>query len=171
MGWPAGEFGRNMISGLINGITGMLGQLKSTVVGAASSAANWFKRKLDINSPSRVFHGFGGFMMQGLSNGIDGGAGEPVRRLDNLSRRMTAAIAVGTAVPAMATGIPAGAGSSAARAALPVGSSAPVTINIYGAVGQTPEDLAKAVRAEWDRLQREQTANGRSTFADKPDWE
>jgi len=166
-----GEFGRNMIAGLINGITGMLGQLKATIFGAASSAANWFKRKLDINSPSRVFHGFGGFMMQGLSNGIDGGAGEPVRRLDNLSRRMTAAIAVGTAVPAMATGVPAGAGSSATRAAMPIGSSAPVTINIYGAAGQAPEDLAKAVRAEWDRLQREQTANGRATFADKPDWE
>ena len=177
LGWFAslpsrfGEFGRNMITGMINGITGMLGQLKATIVGAASSAANWFKAKLGIHSPSRVFAGFGGFMMQGLSNGIDGGAGEPVRRLDSLSRRMTAAIAVGTAVPAMAAGAPAGATPGTTRGAAALGMSAPVTFNVYGMPGQSAEDIAKACRAEWDKMQREQTANGRAAFADRPDWE
>jgi hypothetical protein len=54
---------------------------------------------------------------------------------------------------------------------MPAAASAPVTIHVHGAVGQSPADLAKAVRAEWEKLQREQTANGRATFADKPDWE
>ena len=49
------EIGQNLIQGLINGVTGMLGALKSTIVGAASSVANWFKSKLGIHSPSRVF--------------------------------------------------------------------------------------------------------------------
>jgi TP901 family phage tail tape measure protein len=177
LGWfatlPArfAEFGRNMIANMIGGITGMLGQLKASIVGAASSAATWFKQKLGIHSPSRVFAGFGGFMMQGLSNGIDGGAGEPVRRLDRLSRQMTAAIAVGTAVPAMATGMPSGGSAAAVRAAPSPAASGPVTFHVYGAAGQSAEDIAKACRAEWEKMQREQTANGRAAFADKPDWE
>ncbi len=177
LGWFAslpsrfGEFGRNMITGMINGITGMLGQLKATIVGAASSAANWFKSKLGIHSPSRVFAGFGGFMMEGLSNGIEGGAGEPVRRLDRLSRQMTAAIAVGTAVPAMAAGMPAVGAPGGIRAGGIVAASAPVTIHVHAAPGQSAEDIAKAVRVEWENLQRQQAANGRSAFADKPDWE
>ncbi|KQO07867.1 phage tail tape measure protein [Sphingomonas sp. Leaf242] len=177
LGWfsalPArfGEFGRNIIAGMIGGITGMLGQLKASITGAASSAATWFKEKLGIHSPSRVFAGFGGFMMEGLSNGIDGGAGEPVRRLDSLSRRMTAAIAVGTAVPAMATGVPAGGPSNGLRASAPLAAPAPITIKVYGAPGQSAEDIAKAVRDALAEHQREQAANGRSAFADKPDWE
>jgi hypothetical protein len=55
-----GQIGRDMISGLIRGIFSMFGSLKSTIVGVASSAAGWFKAKLGIHSPSRVFAGFGG---------------------------------------------------------------------------------------------------------------
>lgn len=81
--------GRMLIQGLINGITGMLGSLKNAVVGAASSAATWFKQKLGIRSPSRVFMGFGGFMMTGLGRGIEQGAGEPLRQVAALARRVT----------------------------------------------------------------------------------
>jgi hypothetical protein len=89
------DFGRMLVNGLINGITGMFGKLKSTVVGAASSAAAWFKQKLGIHSPSRVFMGFGGFMMEGLTNGIAAGEAGPIGRLDKLSRRITGAVSTG----------------------------------------------------------------------------
>ncbi|MEB5967337.1 phage tail tape measure protein [Comamonas testosteroni] len=67
------SFGGWIIDGLIGGITGKLGQLRDTVVGAASSAAQWFKEKLGINSPSRVFTQFGGWISEGAALGIEGG--------------------------------------------------------------------------------------------------
>lgn len=94
--------GRNLIQGLITGITGMLGALKSTIVNAASSAANWFKQKLGIHSPSRVFAGLGDFVMQGLNNGIARGEAEPVQRIKLLAGRMAAAMALPPVAPALA---------------------------------------------------------------------
>ena len=107
----------------------------------------------------------------GLNKGLDGAAGEPVQRLDDLSRRMAAAIAVGTAVPAMATGVPVGGSSNAASGAVSAPATTYVSFKVYGAPGQSPEDIAMACRAEWEKMMREQAANGRSAFADKPDWE
>ncbi len=175
LGWfaslPArfGEFGRNMIAGMINGITRMLGALKATIVGAASSAATWFKQKLGIRSPSRVFAGFGGYMMQGLSNGIARGAGEPVRRIGSLSRDLTAALAVGAALPALT---PAGAASlpgSTIGSGSAVFAAAPITINVYGAPGQSEQALAAAVERALARAQGRQRAMSQSSFADRPD--
>jgi TP901 family phage tail tape measure protein len=85
------NFGANIIQGLINGIKGKLGALKSTVTGAASSAASWFKEKLGIRSPSRVFMAFGGHITEGLARGIDAGGGNALRRISNLSTRVSRA--------------------------------------------------------------------------------
>ncbi|WP_240610325.1 phage tail tape measure protein [Sphingomonas pokkalii] len=100
LAWLRGPLGQRMVAaggdivrGIITGITGMLGQLRDTIVGAASSAANWFKSKLDINSPSRLFASFGGFMMQGLDQGIARDQDRPVERIDHLANRLTAAMA------------------------------------------------------------------------------
>lgn len=165
-----GEFGRNMISGMINGITGMLGRLKETIVGAASSAANWFKAKLGIHSPSRVFAGFGGFMMQGLSNGIDGGAAAPVRRLDRLSRQMTSAIAVGTAVPAMAMATPGGASAGRSPASAPVGVTRKYEIHLHAAPGMDEAKLIDLLERKLADIERRDVANDRSGFADKDEF-
>jgi TP901 family phage tail tape measure protein len=166
------EAGRWMIQGLINGITGMLANLKSTILNAASSAANWFKQKLGIHSPSRVFAGFGGFMMQGLANGIAGGQSEPVQRIEALSRHLTRALAVGAAVPSL-TGATTAIASSGkgAPAETGVASGAPITINIYAAPGQNAQDIAQAVRDELAKANREAAASRRSTFDDTPDWD
>ncbi|MFZ3485750.1 phage tail tape measure protein [Sphingomonas sp. 3-13AW] len=161
------NIGRNLIQGLINGVTGMLGQLKSTIVNAATSAANWFKQKLGIHSPSRVFMGFGGFMMQGLHNGIDRGADGPVNRISRLSRDLTGALAIGAATPALAGGLaPAGApGSSAASAAPP----RTYIIKVEGGTGG-PSEIEAAVRRAIEQVERQRSANSRSAFADDADW-
>ncbi|SDA21671.1 phage tail tape measure protein [Sphingomonas sp. NFR15] len=161
--------GKNMILGLIGGITGMLGALQSTIVNAANSAAEWFKKKLGIHSPSRVFMAFGGHIMTGLSNGIAGGEDGPVGRIDSLSKRLTAAMVVGAAMPAVAaaSATPSNALAGGAGMGMTIGS---VTIQVYAAAGQSPADIAKAVRAELETLQREQAARQRSSFADQQDW-
>lgn len=65
--------GSNIVGGLINGITSKLAELKDAVVGVASSAAAWFREKLDIHSPSRVFMQYGGFISEGAALGIESG--------------------------------------------------------------------------------------------------
>lgn len=64
------EFGSNLISGLISGITSKITALKSSITGVASDASNWFKDKLGINSPSRVFTSHGSDVMAGLEKGL-----------------------------------------------------------------------------------------------------
>jgi phage-related minor tail protein len=65
-------FGSNIVSGLINGITGGLGAVKDAIVNVASSTVAWFKEKLGIHSPSRVFGELGGFISQGAAIGMEG---------------------------------------------------------------------------------------------------
>ena len=67
------NFGSFIMDGLIGGITGKLAALKDTVLGVASSAASWFKEKLGIASPSKVFMQFGGWVSEGAAKGIDAG--------------------------------------------------------------------------------------------------
>jgi TP901 family phage tail tape measure protein len=165
------DAGRAIIQGLIRGITGMLSALKSTIVNAASAAAGWFKSKLGIRSPSRVFMGFGGHIVDGLAIGIGARERAPVQRLERLSRRMTAAIAAGAvAAPAFAGG-GGGAPGSGSNASRPSLAAAPITIQIYGAPGQSEQRIAEEVRRVLEQERRGEAAARQSSFADRPDWE
>ncbi|WP_238560202.1 phage tail tape measure protein [Sphingomonas sp. Mn802worker] len=163
------QFGRDMISGLIRGVLGMVGALRSTIVGVASSAASWFAKKLDIHSPSRVFAGFGGNIIDGLTNGIAAQESEPVRRMDSLSRRLSLAIVSGTAVPALAMASPAAAASAAGAGSVAGARTYNITINQQP--GEHAQDLARLIADEIDRRERETAARGRSSYGDTPDWE
>jgi phage-related minor tail protein len=69
-------FGSNIVSGLVNGITSGLGTVKDAIVNVvASSTVGWFKEKLGIHSPSRVFGELGGFISQGGALGMEGEQG------------------------------------------------------------------------------------------------
>lgn len=70
---PAGftSLGSAIVDGLIGGITGGFGRLGDTITNMAGNVVSWFKEKLGINSPSRVFAEFGGNLLEGLINGID----------------------------------------------------------------------------------------------------
>nr|WP_315384188.1 phage tail tape measure protein [uncultured Sphingomonas sp.] len=174
LAWMRGPLGQRMITaggdivrGIITGIAGMLGQLKDTIVGAASSAANWFKSKLGIHSPSRVFASFGGFMMQGLDQGLARDQDRPVDRIDGLTSRLANAVATGTAALAI------GAGSAAPAAARPSAAPAglgPITIVIQQQPGGSGRDLAREVRTQLEELLRSGAGAGRRTsMADRPD--
>jgi TP901 family phage tail tape measure protein len=164
------EFGRNIIMGLIRGITGMVGAVGKAISGVASATIGWFKQKLGIRSPSRVFAGLGGYMMQGLTRGIDGGADGPIGRVDQLSRRLTRAIATGaaasmtvTAAAAPSSGSGVGTGSAAQRGA------PTYNITVNAAPGQDAQAIARAVAAELDRRERQAGSNVRSSLSDRTD--
>jgi len=185
-------FGRDMIGGLIRGILGMLGQLKATIVGAAGAAAAWFKQKLGIRSPSRVFMGLGGHVMGGLDRGLADGAAAPLARVRRVAGHLTAAMAASAAAtPAIALDLR----GADAREALSRGAAArsefrtaeraatrpraaPVAqrpaeyhFHITQAPGQSPEDLAQAIRDQIERLDRRARADARASYRDDPDGE
>lgn len=93
------EFGANIIQGLVNGITSKLAMVRDAVGTAADSAVGWFKEKLGIHSPSRVFMAAGVNVGEGAAIGIDRSLGKV--------RKSAAAMAMSTgvtlAVPTMAT--------------------------------------------------------------------
>lgn len=64
------EVGQQLVDGLIAGITERWDVLKSKVTGMADNVTGWFKDKLDIHSPSRVFQAIGRFITDGLGIGI-----------------------------------------------------------------------------------------------------
>lgn len=64
------EFGSMMISGLINGIKSMAGAVKDSITGLGDQVTGWFKEKLGIHSPSRVFMGFGQNISEGAAIGV-----------------------------------------------------------------------------------------------------
>ncbi|WP_061778835.1 phage tail tape measure protein [Sphingomonas sanguinis] len=164
------DAGRWMIQGLINGITEKLAALKALVISAGTNIATWFRRTLGIHSPSRVFAGFGGNIVDGLTLGIAAQESEPVKRMDGLSRRLSAAIVTGSALPAMAMAAP-GPGGTGGRASAPIASPAPITIQIYGAPGQSETTIADLIARKLRELGIGAPVAGSPTFADRPDWE
>ena len=175
--------GANMIQGLINGITGRLSGLKSAVVGAASSAARWFKDAMGIRSPSRIFMGFGGHLMGGLAKGIDQNAQGPVDRIARAARgmlramppalgsiggRLAAATAISIAAPAAAGG-PSSGGSAARSAATSRASGNSYEIHVHAAPGMSEDQLIAKMRKMLDDRDRATAARARSSYADSSD--
>lgn len=84
------EFGSNLMSGLVRGITNGLASVKAAITGAGASTISWFKEKLGIHSPSRVFAQLGGWTMEGLGIGMNKGASHPLTQLTGLADQLSA---------------------------------------------------------------------------------
>ena len=168
------EFGGNMIQGLIDGFTSMFPKLTSAISGAADSVVSTFKNLLGINSPSRVFAGFGGDTMAGLEQGLAGGEGGPLKQLAGTAKRLTAAGAVGLSVAAGAMPAAAGAVAFDTRAPLAAASSGgagaitiqgdTITIIVQGGQGQ---DIAQQINRALDERERNKLARARSALYDQ----
>lgn len=168
------DFGRNMLQGLVNGITSALGAVKAAITGAGESAVGWFKEKLGIHSPSRVFASLGGFTMAGLAQGIEGGQGGALGAVMTVAKKLTAA---GAGIALGATSAVAGAASVAIDHRPPIAAPAPAptgagqiiapTINVYPSPGMNEQKFAELVAREVEKLQRQAAARGRSRLTDK----
>jgi hypothetical protein len=82
------EFGANLIQGLISGLMGGITAVKDKITNIASSVSGWFKEKLGINSPSRVFTEHGGDVMGGLQQGLGNGEGGVLERIAGIGNRL-----------------------------------------------------------------------------------
>ncbi|HDX9631461.1 TPA: carbamoyl-phosphate synthase large subunit [Bacillus cereus] len=66
------DIGKDIIQGLINGISGMVGKAVSAVKSVASNIKDGIADFFDIHSPSRVAYALGEFVTEGLANGVVG---------------------------------------------------------------------------------------------------
>lgn len=83
-------FGVNIVQGLIGGIKSMAGAVTGAISNVVGNVAGRAKSMLGINSPSRVFRQFGGWVSEGLAIGIDKGGQKPVSAIGSLASGVTA---------------------------------------------------------------------------------
>lgn len=161
------EFGSMIVNGLVNGLTAGLGAVKDTISSIGDASIGWFKEKLGIHSPSRVFAELGGFTMAGLTQGLEGGQKGPLNALTSMSKQLTAAgtLALGaTAMPAFAVdNTPP---ISSAPAAAVYDSHDTYEFSITAGPGTDLKSLEKTVRAMLARIENEKKARQRSKLSD-----
>lgn len=112
MGWFATlpqrfvQFGADILQGLVTGIASKLGAVKEAIMGAGDAVTGWFKEKLGIHSPSRVFAELGGWTMAGLDQGLAAAQDGPLKTVAQTAKQLTAAgtvaLGAGMAMPALA---------------------------------------------------------------------
>lgn len=64
------DIGKNLIQGLIDGVNNMIETAKNAVANVGTAVIDKVKNVLGIHSPSTVFAEIGGYITQGLANGI-----------------------------------------------------------------------------------------------------
>ncbi|WP_175667031.1 phage tail tape measure protein [Burkholderia multivorans] len=167
------EFGSNLMSGLVGGITNGLGAVKTAIQHAGDSVVSWFKERLGIHSPSRVFAELGGFTMAGLEQGLRNGQDGPLATVRELGKRIVAAgagigltgAAIAGSAPLSVDNRPPLIAATAARA--PASVPAPITINVYASPGMDANALAQKVLQVMRQEQAAQAARERSRLRDR----
>jgi hypothetical protein len=166
------DAGRAMVDGLLNGISERWAALKQKVGELADGVATWFKEKLGIHSPSRVFATLGGFTMAGLAQGLEDGQNAPLQAVHSLATKLTgigAGIAIGSTAAVAApisfdTRPPL---TTSAVAAAPAAAAAPISIHIHPPAGADPQAIARLVRDELRQIENQRAARQRSRLADR----
>lgn len=158
------EFGGMLVTGLVNGITSMVGSVQESVVGVGSAIKGWFTETLGIHSPSRVFMGYGANLSEGAAIGITAQSG--------LVHKAALGMAETTAVSLAPPNLNAAAMGSA-PAALTAGGAEPITITYAPTItvtgggdvqGQVSEALQRSY-AEFERnMQRFMRDNARLSY-------
>lgn len=87
-----GTIGRNIVNGVVNGVSGAAGALYNKLRNVASSALSSFKSTLGIHSPSRVFATAAGFIVAGIVQGIDKNQDDAVDAMSGLGSEMVNAM-------------------------------------------------------------------------------
>jgi len=69
------SLGKDIVEGLWNGINSVVDWIVDKITGFCDKALGAIKKFFGISSPSKVMAEIGGFLMEGLGNGIDSGEG------------------------------------------------------------------------------------------------
>lgn len=126
------QAGRDLIQGLINGIMGKINEAKATVTAAADGVIAAAKAAFNINSPSLVFRDIGNSVGEGLILGMND--------MTNSVTAATLGLTSAAITPARQPNL-----SSIPGPGNLEGSGSGITVNVYGADGQSVESLSDTV--------------------------
>ncbi|MEH6490742.1 phage tail tape measure protein [Halopseudomonas sp.] len=161
------EFGGMIIGGLVNGIKNAMGSVKTAITDAGSNTVGWFKEKLGIRSPSRVFAQLGDDTMAGLKVGLDrsqqGPLGSILKAGKSLAGAGAIALGVGGGTPALAVDNRAPLSASAPAAGAPVYH---ISVSVSAQPGMNEGALARLVAQEIQRATQAAQARQRSALQD-----
>lgn len=158
--------GADLMQGLVNGITSRVQAVRDAIVGVADAVGGWFREKLGIASPSKVFMQYGGWISEGAALGIAGGQGAVRTAALAMATAATAtmpmaadaaALRIDSRAPLMAHGTGMGA---------PLGGGTTINITVNAAPGMDEKALARAVAAEVRRLQQADRSRVNSQYSD-----
>lgn len=160
LGAEFASYGRNLMQGLANGITQSASQALSKALSVANSIKSTVKSAFGINSPSKVFHQYGVWNMQGLAQGIDKMAHLPQNSVMDASQNMLTAMD--------SRHIKWQHGSALQPKMSNAGASTPTvqTFNIYASDGMNEQELARLVAMEVAKINRMNEASQRRSYGD-----
>jgi len=84
------EFGSNLMTSFAEGIRSKFAAVKQAVENVSDSITSRLKRKLRINSPSKVFAQIGASTMLGLSQGVVAAENMPLMAVDDVAQQIIA---------------------------------------------------------------------------------
>ncbi len=146
--------------------------MRDAVVSIGDSVVGWFRERLGIHSPSRVFAQLGAFTMSGLEKGLSESEGGPLEVVSRVAKAMAGigfGLAIGTGPAAAGTAIdnrPPLTPPAHTAASATVQAPAPVIINIYPPAGADERAIARMVSAELQRIESQRSARARSRLTD-----
>lgn len=86
------DIGSAIVKGIWEGIKAAGRWFRDSVNGFFKGIVDGVKGVLGIRSPSRVFKQIGGYMMEGLSEGVEDGAGDAMRKTDAVAKALADAV-------------------------------------------------------------------------------
>jgi hypothetical protein len=154
------------MQGLVNGITSRMAAVRDAVVGAADAVGTWFREKLGIASPSKVFMQYGGWISEGAALGISGGQGAVRTAALAMATAATGAMPLAADAAALRMDTRAPLSATAPGAGPGAGGATTISITVNAAPGMDPQAVARAVSAELDRRERAKRSRVNSLLSD-----
>lgn len=135
--------GRDLISGLWNGISDKATWVYNKISNMGTTIINKVKGIFGVHSPSRVFAEIGGFLSEGLGLGFE-------EEMKNVQSDMLDAADGLTA--SMSSEISANAIAPDSLGSVSNYNGSPISINVYGAEGQSVDALADAIAVKLEEM-------------------
>lgn len=159
-------FGSMLMDGLISGINNGLGRVKEAITSAGESTINWFKEKLGIHSPSRVFAELGGYTMAGFDIGLQRGQQGPMDTVLGFGKKVaTLGAGITFATAAGASGGLSSPGTPGAAPAYSGGNT--YEIHVHAAPGMDEMELARLVERKVAEAERLRATRQRSSMSER----
>lgn len=169
------ELGGMIIDGLTQGIKNKAASLKASIVGVGDNVSGWFKDKLNINSPSKVFVKHGNSVVKGLEKGL-GENQKVLAPITDISKRLKqagAGLTLAASLPLAADQLNAPLIDTRAPLTPAISTQSQVpsliieNLVINAAPGMDEQALAQLVTREIERHQRQTISAQRANLNDR----